>query len=104
MSGILPLCDAFLQIEMSSPELGAMLKTFGEYMPRAPSTIPMMALLTMAILTLLTRRVHAAAAPRRRAGGCRMLGEATGARAGGATARAGGGAMLAMAMRLCRAV
>ena len=28
MSGILPLCDAFLQIEMSSPELGAMLKTF----------------------------------------------------------------------------
>ena len=34
MSGILPLIDAFLQIEMSSPELGAMLKTFGEYMPR----------------------------------------------------------------------
>ena len=34
MSGILPLVDGFLQIEMSSPELGAMLKTFGEYMPR----------------------------------------------------------------------
>jgi hypothetical protein len=33
MSGILPLCDAFLQIEMSSAELAAMLTTFAEYMP-----------------------------------------------------------------------
>ena len=35
MSTILPLCDAFLQIEMSSPELGAMLKTFGAHMLHA---------------------------------------------------------------------
>ena len=103
MSAILPLCDAFLQIEMSSPELGAMLKTFGEYMPYVSSAILVMAILTMAIVTILTRRVHAAAAPRRRAGGRRLLGAATGARAGRATARAGGG-YACMAMRLCRTV
>jgi len=33
MSSILPLCDAFLDVQMSSPELGTMLKEFEEYMP-----------------------------------------------------------------------
>lgn len=33
MSAILPLCDAFLGIEMSSQELGTMLRVFEEYMP-----------------------------------------------------------------------
>ena len=33
MSTILPLCDAFLGIRMTSAELGAMLKDFENYMP-----------------------------------------------------------------------
>ena len=33
MSTILPMCDAFLGVKMSSDELGQMLKSFEEYMP-----------------------------------------------------------------------
>jgi len=35
MSTLLPCCDAFLGVKMSSPELGAMLSKFEEYMPSA---------------------------------------------------------------------